>query len=276
MNQFHFCGGLPRAGSTVLMNILQQNPRIFTGSSSPLPSILSENILVRGRLTENFQAMRVQDADRAMHGLIHGAARGWYEGLTSKPVVISKSRGWSYLFYLFPNSKYIAPIRDLRDIVESFERVNNHTRALHTYNDRGILLPSMTVHEKYDHYFKSSNALSGTLYTETPRLMESFKKKPIFFLRYEDFTKEPITMLRKLYNFLDEPYFEHDLDNIKQSEIYEHDNAYFRERTDHEVKPKFRYYSEPERELPENFHRKIVKEQRWFYEAFYPEVLDEY
>ena len=34
------------------------------------------------------------------------------------------------------------------------------------------------------------NALSGTLYTETPRLMESFKKKPIFFLRYEDFTKE--------------------------------------------------------------------------------------
>jgi hypothetical protein len=28
MNKLHFCGGLPRSGSTVLMNILQQNPKI--------------------------------------------------------------------------------------------------------------------------------------------------------------------------------------------------------------------------------------------------------
>ena len=32
MKTIHFCGGLPRSGSTILMNILQQNPRIFTTS----------------------------------------------------------------------------------------------------------------------------------------------------------------------------------------------------------------------------------------------------
>jgi len=276
MNILHFCGGLPRSGSTILMNILQQNPRIFTTGTCALGDILKDKIILKSRYSESFQAMSSEQADKAMYGLIHGAARGWFEALTNKPVVISKRHGWSSTFHLFPKSKFICLVRDLRDVVESFERVNEKTLALHSYGDSGILSPAMHLHEKYKFYFEESNSLSSNLNYEVPRMMEVFKrdKSKVMFLRYEDFTKEPFTMLRKLYNFLEEQYFDHDLNNINQSEIFEHDHAYFRERTDHVTMPQFRLYEEPVRKLPSELLNRIVQENKWFYAGFYPEVLE--
>lgn len=275
METIHFCGGLPRSGSTILMNILQQNPRIFTTGTCALYEILQEKILVKGRYSESFQAMSTDQADRAMYGLIQGATQGWFEALTNKPTIISKRHGWSSLFHLYPKSKFICMVRDLRDIAESFERVGDRTRALHSFNSNNVLTPAMHVHEKYKFYFDEPNALSGNLNTEVPRMMEVFKQDPsrVIFIRYEDFTREPVYILHKLYKFLNEPYYEHDLENINQSFLFEHDHAYFRERTDHVTESKFRYYFNPSRKLPESFHSKVIKEHCWFYEGFYPNEL---
>lgn len=275
MNQLHFCGGLPRSGSTVLMNILQQNPQVFTTATCALSEIIREKLLIKSRYSETFQAMSTEQADKAMYGLIHGATRGWFEALTDKPVVISKRHGWSSLFHLYPKSKFICLVRDLRDVVESFERVNDKTLALHSFGDSAVMTPSMHIHEKYKYYFQEGNAFSVNLTTEVPRMMEVFKQKKnnVMFIRYEDFTKEPFYILNKLYNFLELPYFEHDLNNIQQSELFEHDHAYFREKTDHVTKPKFITYTEPKRNLPKEFHDRVIKENMWFYESFYPETL---
>jgi sulfotransferase len=275
MNKIHFCGGLPRSGSTVLMNILQQNPQIFTTGTCALYEILQEKILIKGRYSESFQAMNSAQADRAMHGLIHGATRGWFEALTHKPTVISKRHGWSSLFHLFPNSKYICMVRDPCDIAESFQRVNNKTLALHSFGDQHVMTPAMHQHELYNHYFSEANSLSASLNKEVPRLMEVFRRTPnrVLFVRYEDLTKDPIYMLNKIYTFLGEIPFEHDLHNIYQSHLFEHDHAYFRERTDHHVIREFRFWNHPVRDLPASFHQRIVNEHKWFYEGFYPEVL---
>jgi sulfotransferase len=273
MEIIHFCGGLPRSGSTVLMNILQQNPKVFTTGTCALFEILRDKILIKSRYSETFQAMSNDQADRAMYGLIHGATKGWFEGLTSKPVVISKRHGWSSLFHLYPKSKFICLVRDLRDIVESFEKIASRTLALHSFNDNNTLTPSMHENEKYKYYFDQPNALSSNLYTEIPRLMEVFKQKSdrVMFIRYEDFTKDPIYILKKLYNFLNQSYFEHDLKNISQSELFEHDHAYFREKTDHLVKKEFSYYHPVSRTLSESLQKRIVEEHQWFYKGFYPD-----
>lgn len=277
MNNLHFCGGLPRAGSTVLMNVLQQHPEIFTTGTCALYELLKDKILIKGRYSESFQAMSIDQADRAMYGLIHGATKGWFEALTTKPVVISKRHGWSNLLHLFPNSKFICMVRDLRDVVESFEKVNHKTLSLHTYGDSQTFVPSMHVHEKYKHYFTEANALSINLTTEVPRMMELFKKQPskVMFMRYEDFTKDPLYMINKLYNFLQVRQVLPELNKIEQSQLFEHDHAYFRERTDHITSSTFKYYEPPVRKLPAEFHNRVIKENTWFYEAFYPEVLKE-
>jgi len=151
MNTLHFCGGLPRSGSTVLMNILQENPKIFTTGSCALYEILHDKILIKGRYSETFQAMSIDQADAAMYGLIHGATKGWFEALTDKPIVISKRHGWSSLFHMYPNSKYICMVRDLRDIAESFDNINSKTLALHTFGNTNVMVPAMHSLEKYRH-----------------------------------------------------------------------------------------------------------------------------
>ena len=98
MESIHFCGGLPRSGSTVLMNILGQNSSVFTTGTCALYDILSNNIVTSTRSTKPLLAMSVDQADRAMYGFVHGAVKGWFEALTDKPTIISKRHGWSSFF----------------------------------------------------------------------------------------------------------------------------------------------------------------------------------
>ena len=275
MKNLHFCGGLPRSGSTILMNILQQNPNIFTTGTCALPDLLHQHVLVKSRYREQFQAMSVEQADKAMFGFVQGATKGWFEALTNKPTIISKNRSWSNLIHLFKNSKYIVMVRDLRDIIESFERVNEKTLALHSYGDSMIFTPAMHQHEKFRYYLEEQNSLSVPLTTEIPRMMELYSKtkNKVLFIRYEDFVIDPIYMIKKIYSFIEEKYFEHDLDNIEQSVMFEHDHAYFREKTNHVTHKKFLYNNKPNRTLPHSFHTRVVKEFKWFYEGFYPNEL---
>ena len=273
MKQLHFCGGLPRTGSTVLMNILQQNPEIFTTASDVYPEILNEQILVKSRYKEKFQAMSCKQADDAMYGLVQGGTKGWYEGLSDKPIVISKSRTWSGLHHLFPNSKHLVLVRDLRDIVESFDRVNQKIKALHTYSDDNTMYGSMSEEEKYHYHFNEPNAFSIALKHDLQKYIKMFDPKKIKFVRYEDFLKDPVYMLSRIYDFLELDTYLHDLNNIDQSEMFEHDNAYFREKTDHVIKPQMIPWSEPKRILSDDFHKRVIDNHTWFYRAFYPEVI---
>lgn len=275
MKTLHFCGGLPRTGSTVLMNILQQNPYIFTTSTDPFPQILNDQILIKSRYSEAFQAMACDQADSAVHGMAIGATHGWYGGLTDKPIVISKARHWTSLHHLFPDSKIIVTVRDLRDIVESFDRVNSRIKALHTFSNDNTLYASMTEEEKMHYHFKESNALSSTLRHEIPKYLELFKQNSnrIKFVRYEDLLRDPYYMLSRIYNFLGLDSYNHDLNAINQSDMFEHDNAYFRERTDHVTHPKLVPWSDPVRRLSAKFHDQILSDNSWFYRCFYPEAL---
>lgn len=272
MKTVHFCAGLPRSGSTVLMNILQQNPSIFTTGTCALTKII-QDLTVKSRYNESFQAMHAQNADDAMYGLIQGATRGWFDGLTDKPVVISKNRGWAQLHHLYPNSKFIVTVRDIRDIAESFDKINDKIKALHTFGDDGKMYGAMSEDEKYNYHFQTSNAFSISLYQDMPRLMELWMNgysNKIKFVRYEDFLDNPDQQLNDIYKFLNLPLYKHDLYNIEQSSLYEHDHAYFREKTSHVVKRQVTKHADPIRKLSEKFHQRIVDDHKWYYEGFYP------
>lgn len=280
MKTVHFCGGLPRTGSTLLMGILQQNPRIFTTGTCALPHILF-NTLLETRKDGVFMAMKTQHADPALHGLVHGATQGWFSGLTDKPVVISKNRIWNDLYHLYPEAKFICLIRDLRDIVDSFEKLNSKLSSVNTvdrYSSRFV--KSMSYSEKYNYYFGKGGTINVAV--ENVRYLMELKEtqkysNKVMFVRYEPFLLNPIAELGKIYRFLDEDFFEHDLENINPPELYEHDNVYHAERTDHEIQAKMISFEQKEKEkqrnLPSGFYDKILEEYNWFYHRFYQGVF---
>jgi len=275
MKAIHFCAGLPRSGSTVLMNILQQNPSIFTTGTCALTETI-ESLITKSRYKESFQAMNAQDADNATYGMVQGATQGWFNGLSDKPVVVSKNRSWPRLHHLYPDSKLIVTIRDIRDVAESFDKINRNIKALHSYGDDGKSYGCMSEDEKYHYHFNTLNAFSASLYQDLPRLMHLWKdghSKRIMFVRYEDLVSNSNHVIGELYKFLNLPIFEHDLNNIQQSTLYEHDNAYFREKTSHVVKPQMIDNSNSVRNLSDNFHNKVLNEHKWFYDGFYPNAF---
>ena len=58
------------------------------------------------------------------------------------------------------------------------------------------------------------------------------------FVRYEDLTRRPVTTIAKIYEFLEEAFFEHDFDNVEQTIFEEHDGVYGLGGKLHEIRPK--------------------------------------
>ena len=77
-----------------------------------------------GEVSE-FIALDKDVLNKSYINFLRQGIRGWFEAMTDKPIVFSKSRIWAeqfpHTFAIDPNSKYLVIIRDLRDIICSFE-----------------------------------------------------------------------------------------------------------------------------------------------------------
>ena len=93
---FHVVTGLPRSGSTLLCNILNQNPDFYASSTSPLPFLLSglvhawsTSVEVKG-LLDNHK----EETEDRIQACSQGLLNDWYECKNVK-TVFDKSRMWS-------------------------------------------------------------------------------------------------------------------------------------------------------------------------------------
>jgi sulfotransferase len=119
--KYHFMAGLPRAGSTMLSSILNQNPRFYSGPSSPVvPTMLVlEQSLSQDEL---FLAYPKVDFGR---NLVASVLPQYYSD-TDKPVIFEKNRSWvnrmEYLsgYFGIEHPKVLYPVRDISEILASF------------------------------------------------------------------------------------------------------------------------------------------------------------
>ena len=277
MKSVNFCIGLPRSGSTVLMNILQQNPKIYTTGTCPLPYV-TEAVKMQSTSVSEFIAMPQDTAAEATKGFIRGGIDGWFSTLTDKPMVISKSRTWdthiNTLFTIYDDPKFIVCLRDLRDIIASFEKLlfkNTHI-SMGSREDPFHMLP---VSKRVELYCTDVGGNMGRPLMFLKHVFEWMQKRPnnFFIARWEDFSKEPVRSLRSMYQWLGMDHYEHDLNNIKQSEYYEHDTVY-RALVSHVTKPRLESHGPSwPKYMSEQDSASVLHNCRWFYETFYPELL---
>ena len=272
MEQLHYMLGFPRTCSTVLARILNENPRIFVSNTSPTPYFL-DALHMKAADWREIIAMEEELGDKAYLNFLYGGIKGWYETLTDKPIVISKSKMWAAMFphtFSFnPDSKYIFMVRDLRDIFCSYEtQVWNRPILLETHQEvfehRVTMMTDITKPDKL-----------GPWIVRLPHVMETSRKHPknFMFIRQEDFVIHPEEHLEEVYGFLGEEYFKHDLNNLPDAPYYEHDSVY-QQPISHKIRKKL----EP---IKSRWPSVLTKEEsayfldkfKWYYELFYPEFL---
>ncbi len=123
-----FSSGLPRSGSTLLQNLLAQNQKHHCTATNDLLDLICT---VRDKWMQlpGFIAQGLKLIEPRMLGLMRGSIYGFYENeIEAGKIIFDKSRGHLCKIELLEQIlqrriKIIVPVRDIRDIVASFEKI---------------------------------------------------------------------------------------------------------------------------------------------------------
>lgn len=213
--KYHFIAGLPRSGSTLLSAILKQNPKFYASISDPLLEFVRSIVQTVHANVGMEVAVSIQQRKDLALGLFERFYR-------NKPnICFNTNRGWgahtAMAKDLFPKSKMILCIRDIPWILDSFEVLNSKNpytiKALFQHQD----LP--TVYHRVNSLMSLDGAggfVSGPIAC-TKQAMFSNEKDMLCVVHYNALAQQPKIVMQKIYEFLEEPWFEHDFDNVEDS-----------------------------------------------------------
>lgn len=213
--RFHFISGLPRAGTTLLAAILNQNPRFRAGMTSPVADIMG--VVVAEASSKNDFAFDVTDEQRT--AVLRGLVENFYSVNTQAEAIFDMSRLWcsrmGLLSTLFPDVKVIACVRQLAWVLDSMERLvlkqPVSVSKVFRYDT------NTTVYSRIE-ALTDPRGMVGFAYQATKEAFYSaYAHDHLLLLTYESLVRDPAAAMRAVYQFLGEPWFEHDFDNIGYS-----------------------------------------------------------
>jgi sulfotransferase len=272
VEKIFFQSSMPRAGSTLLQNVMAQNPDIYATPTSGLCDVLLNLKSLFNNAIE-FKAQDQKLMEAGCKGFYKDGLFGFFNNVTDRKYVIDKCRGWSVTYdfvnHFYPNPKVIIMIRDLRAIVASLEkkfRENQHLEnGIQNWNE----MKGTTVDKRIDMFLNVAPPLCAPIDVIYDVIMRRIAQKCLF-IKFEEFTVNPEKEIKKIYNYLEIPYYQHDFNNITQF-TFEND-VFYRPFGDHSIKSKI----EP---IPDDYLKVLGKHNceyittkyAWYYKAFnYP------
>jgi sulfotransferase len=269
MEKIFYQSSLPRAGSTLLQNILAQNPDIY---ATPTSGVLELIFAARSNYTDSSE-FKAQDSTlmkNAFQAFSKAGMDAFYNSITDKKYIVDKSRGWGIhhdflTFVRGEEPKIICMVRDLRDIFASME--NNFRK--HPDKQSDILNWSTqqgtTVPKRVDIW--AQNAPVGMAIERLTEIFRTGINSKMLFVRFEDLCLYPETEMTRIYQYLDIPYYTHDFNNIQQ--VTKEDDEVYGAFGDHVIRTQL----EPVRSRAKELLGKDVTDwiytnYQWFYQQF--------
>lgn len=267
MKKIFYNSSLPRSGSTLLQNVLAQNPLFYATPTSGLYDLLiaSKEAYTKG---VEFSSQDNDIMERAFGGYCRGAIDGFCDGITEKEYVLDKNFSWPTEFNLLKkiyqgSPKIIIMVRDLREIFASMENGYRTNLFKISTNVNWEIIQNTTVKKRLESW-----AISYPIGSSLDMIREIINwknEKEFFFMRYEDFCSKPFDVIKSLYKYLELDLFIHDFDNVIQN-TYQNDHFY---TYSHKIKQKI--VSTPKKSLDilgESLCSAIYREYKWYFDFF--------
>jgi sulfotransferase len=268
MEKIFYQSSLPRAGSTLLQNILAQNPDVY---ATPTSGVLELVFAARANYTESpeFKAQDPEVMKAGFQAFCKHGMDAYYSAITDKKYVVDKSRGWGihydFLNFIQPDPKIICMVRDLRDVFASME--NNYRK--HPDKANAILnwaqMTGTTVPKRIDIW-----AQSQPIGLAIERLSELFRlgyADKMLFVKFEDLCLYPKSEMTRIYQYLGIPYYDHDFDNIEQ--VTKEDDEVYGQFGDHVIRKKLEpVQSRAKQLLGKDVTGWIWDNYQWFFQQF--------
>jgi sulfotransferase len=237
MATIFYQSSLPRAGSTLLQNILGQNPAFHV---TPTSGLLELVYGARRNYTNNleFRSQNPEEMKNAFIAFCRGGMESYAKSLTDKPYIIDKSRGWGIHYDLLQTlfnkePKIICMVRDLRQILSSMEKKFREQPERHRSIENHQDLSGITTYKRALVYLQSQPV--GLAIERLIEIHQRGWSKKMLFIRFEDLTTQPKAALSKVYAYLELPEFNHDFNNVSQ--ITQEDDEIFGIPGLHDIRP---------------------------------------
>lgn len=212
MHKQHFISGLPRSGSTLLSLLLRQNPRFVAGMTSPVGHLF--NSVLKETSMRHEDAIFIDNDVRER--MLRSVFSSYYHNIPNDQVVFDTNRMWTTklaaLDKLFPDAKVICCVRNPGWIIDSIERLVREN----TYELSGIFgfEPHGTVFSRAEG-LSSPGGMVGFAFNALKEAIYSPHANKLMLLRYETLSKKPLDVLAAVHEFIDEPMFDYDPENIE-------------------------------------------------------------
>jgi sulfotransferase len=253
MKQIYFINGMPRSGSTLLCNILAQNPKFHVTPTSGL----SELVAGVHQFWKSNPVIKASETPQKQLSIIKDLFQSYHQD-TDRPVVFNKSRGWAPRIELVENAlerpiKILTTTRKITCILASMEKL--YRKEIKNINSPMETGPQMqTLEGRLGVWTSQDGLVGGTFNNIRDAVMRGHRDK-FHFIDFEKLTTQPELTLQYIYDFLDEDYYNHDFNNIQQ---YTKENDAEHGFTDlHTIRPKIESVPDDSREVLGYMHEQF-------------------
>jgi sulfotransferase len=135
-------------------------------------------------------------------------------------VIFDTNRTWTgraaLISQVFPPAKIICCVREVAWIIDSLESMlrKNALQTSRVFKFQ----PGASVYARVETLMNSDEGLIGLPWSNLREIWFSENAKRVILVNYETFTKEPARTIRRLYDALEEPHFDHDFQRVVYDE----------------------------------------------------------
>jgi len=208
--------GLPRSGSSIITKILSQNTSIHTEIDNPLFSLL--NFIHNEWKTNNSDEKK-----RTLRGMIEG----YYSKIDSN-IIFDNNIRWLPLLpqieeILEREIKLLVCVRNPAEIITSFERSKRSNPLNVDEADQVLKYQSSIASRAY--YYAGPEGVLGKTYQQLKDSITSGYLDRMLFVDYGMYCNSPKSQTKRIYEFFELEKYEHDFNNIPNSNRKELDKT---------------------------------------------------
>ncbi len=221
----HFISGLPRSGSTLLANILAQNPKFHATATSGMVEVLFG---IRNKWDElvEHKAMEEGESEARKQAVMLSAMCGYHMFAdtsfnTTTDWIFDRNRGHlahiEMLEWVLQRPiKILVPVRDVRDILASMElRWRDAAKSKQIKIESQHYMLMQTVEGRCEAWSRFDQPV-GLAYNRVKDAIQRGFRDRMHFVRFADLTSDPESTMIGVYEFLGEESFKHDFENVEQ------------------------------------------------------------
>ena len=206
-----FLVAMPRSGNTLFASIMNQNPEIAATANSITLEIIKDLFLLKK--TDVFQNFPDHKSlDNVLSSVYDVFYKDWPQKVIIDRGPVMTHGNFSLMQKYFKRPfKCIILVRDVMDVLASYmkwytENPNAFPNKFNLKNDEEKLLKLMQI--------------GGAVAKELDAIKNAYSYPDIcHFVKYDDMVTNPEEEIKKIYKFMEEPYFNHRFENLDQINI---------------------------------------------------------